>query len=213
MQASGFWLVLVAERREPFLPHRTPLYTFVGNVVFVAGSRKQRSRAEDYIAMVLSKLEIAELILHATALFSDDRDDRTLLDVQLHDVAYITGKGRETLAEMEDKFGVLMVFMQSVNIQSDDTDSDRLAIFVPLRGRTCAEIDIMSCVEKNNPGTFTTGLHDQTVTDDCFSTDRIAIDDKQTVGYIVGQNSASRIRLSRASGAHMQFVGHSAYRW
>eukprot|EP00931_Biecheleriopsis_adriatica_P038245 TRINITY_DN21928_c0_g2_i1.p1 TRINITY_DN21928_c0_g2~~TRINITY_DN21928_c0_g2_i1.p1 ORF type:complete len:589 (-),score=87.86 TRINITY_DN21928_c0_g2_i1:17-1606(-) len=180
----------------------------IGTYVFVSGTREQRLRAEDYMGIVLCKINPKDFVAHAVALFDEDRPDRSLMYIPDQDIAYITGKGRETLAEMEDKFGVIMVFAQSINLTCNMPNADRLAIFGPLRGRTCAEIEVLSCVEKNNPGTSTPGLGDTTIADDVFAVDCLVIEDKQNVAYITGQNSTTRSRLSRASGAHLQFVGN-----
>merc|ERR1712232_1229507 len=102
----------------------------------------------------------------------------------------------------EDEFGVVMAFQQ------DEPDPRMLAIFGSLRGRTCAKVEIMSSVENNDPGTFTTGCAAARSSAKDIAVDRIPFEDKRDVGCIIGKDGANLTRLSRASGAFVQFVGH-----
>jgi len=177
----------------------------VGEIVFLTGSKEQRDRAEDYIRLTMSMIR-SDLRDHVDDMFVKRRDDRTILEIPARDVAYILGKSRETMNFLEDEFNIVLAFHQ------DDhdlmTEPHRLAIFGSPRGRLCAQVEIMSSVENNDPGTFTTNCTALRSPLLDVAIDRIPYTDTRDVGCIIGKDGCNLTRLSRASGAFVQFVGH-----
>jgi hypothetical protein len=113
------------------------------------GNMKQRQMAKDYIGFVTQQRKgNVEIDLDA------GRDDMTVVRVPSECVAFVMGRGGQTLRMMEAEWGTLMFFAKGFGTANGEHDREMLMIFGPLRARRGAEMKVMSAVEHKIPNTF-----------------------------------------------------------
>eukprot|EP00756_Hemistasia_phaeocysticola_P017364 Hpha_TRINITY_DN15533_c3_g8::TRINITY_DN15533_c3_g8_i2::g.105254::m.105254 len=180
---------------------------YVGLWVHIAGDYKQRQRAHDYLDWTMAQLESPRISINC-----DRRNDVTLIKVPQDTVGYVTGARRATLLQMEQEWGVMMLFLNSARGKGrrDDPDAyEELAIFGPKRGRRGAELKVMSSVENKNPGWGTKGIKDHKDDSD-WGTDTFLLRDDE-LSYALGSQGYTRKKLQNASGCIVQYVGNVAF--
>mmetsp|Transcript_71435 Transcript_71435/g.231103 ORF Transcript_71435/g.231103 Transcript_71435/m.231103 type:complete len:571 (+) Transcript_71435:62-1774(+) len=174
---------------------------YVGNVVFMSGTKREREQAKDYLKWLLDRLE------GSMAIDTNRRDDVTVLEVPMDCVGYVTGRSRETLGLVEETFGTLMFFL---GYKTEGHETEKLAIFGPLRARIGAKLMVMSAVERKTKGYFTHDLVDEKTKTKGFDTDRLTLD-PEDMAYASGKEGSTRKKIAAASGAYLEFVGHMAF--
>eukprot|EP00756_Hemistasia_phaeocysticola_P017356 Hpha_TRINITY_DN15533_c3_g3::TRINITY_DN15533_c3_g3_i1::g.105241::m.105241 len=179
---------------------------YVGLWVHIAGTYDQRQRAHDYLDWTMAQLESPRISIK-----TDRRDDVTVVKVPQDTVGYVTGARRATLLQMEQEWGVMMLFLNSkTKGRRDDPDAyEELAIFGPKRGRRGAELKVMSSVENKNPGFGTRGVKDYKDDAD-WGTDTFVLRDDE-LSYALGSQGYTRKKLQTASGCIVQYVGNVAF--
>eukprot|EP01007_Sphenomonas_quadrangularis_P003732 NODE_79_length_2233_cov_113.865385_g58_i0.p2 GENE.NODE_79_length_2233_cov_113.865385_g58_i0~~NODE_79_length_2233_cov_113.865385_g58_i0.p2 ORF type:complete len:357 (+),score=74.73 NODE_79_length_2233_cov_113.865385_g58_i0:864-1934(+) len=117
---------------------------------------------------------------------------------------------RATLCQIEDEWGVLMMFLDSRRTDRRRTGTkERLAIFGSLRPRRGAELKIMSAVEQKCPGFFTKGVHEHQSSKD-WGTDTYPLDGTE-LSYALGAKGSTRRKLALASACIIEYVGQVAF--
>jgi len=160
-----------------------------------------RERAKEYLKWLLEQLD--------GPIWVDlrGRDDATVLEVPIDCVGYVTGKSRETMSMVEETCHAMMMFMKR---QSDDAQTEKLAIFGSLRARRSAELMVMSAVERKNPGHYTSNMTDKKCQTRGFDVDRLGMD-PEDMAYALGKEGSTRNKIALASGAVLQFVNTMAF--
>lgn len=174
---------------------------YIGNIVFLSGTKKQRDHAYEYLKMLLDQLE------GPISIDTKGRDDATVLEVPVDCVGYVTGRSRETLSTVEETTGTLTFFMEN---KDKDPEAERLVIFGAERARRGAELMIMSAVERKQAGHYTSKMRDKKTNTRGFDTDCLTMDG-QDMAYALGREGATRKKLGLASHAILQFVGTMAF--
>jgi len=88
---------------------------------------------------------------------------------------------------------------------------EKLVIFGPDHARKGAELKVMSSVETKSPGYFSKDLRENQDQwgDRGYGVDFIKMDD-QDIGYCLGKGGMTRIKIAKASGCHLQYIGQYA---
>ena len=181
-------------------------------VITIRGTEVQRQRAREYIGFVTQQrtgqVEVG---------VDSGRDDLTIVRVPSDCVAFVMGRGGQTLRMIEAEWGTLMFFAQgfgSANVE--ESDQEMLMIFGPLRARRGAELKVMSAVEHKVPGTFTNGeqlLFPERLRGDeppeGWDLDTILLDGSE-FSYALGSGGSTRKKLAAASGCILEYVGRLA---
>eukprot|EP00756_Hemistasia_phaeocysticola_P017361 Hpha_TRINITY_DN15533_c3_g7::TRINITY_DN15533_c3_g7_i1::g.105248::m.105248 len=180
---------------------------YVGLWVHIAGNYEQRQRGRDYLDWTMAQLESPRISINCSK-----RDDVSTVKVPQDTVGYVTGARRATLIQMEQEWGVMMLFLNSggKSARSGDPDAvEELAIFGPRRGRRGAELKVMSSIENKNPQWATKGLSDFK-DDKEWGTDTFVLRDDE-LSYALGSQGYTRRKLQNASGCIVQYVGNVAF--
>eukprot|EP01062_Namystynia_karyoxenos_P075347 TRINITY_DN725_c0_g1_i7.p1 TRINITY_DN725_c0_g1~~TRINITY_DN725_c0_g1_i7.p1 ORF type:complete len:581 (+),score=230.81 TRINITY_DN725_c0_g1_i7:111-1853(+) len=179
---------------------------YVGLWVHIAGNMEERQRGHDYLDWTMAQLESPRISINTKR-----RDDVTVLKVPQDTVGYVTGARRATLLQMEQEWGVMMLFINGGGKgRSRDPDSyEELAIFGPRRGRRGAELKVMSSIENKNPGWGTRDVKDFKDDRD-WGTDTFILRDDE-LSYALGSQGYTRKKLQASSGCIVQYVGNAAF--
>eukprot|EP00756_Hemistasia_phaeocysticola_P017359 Hpha_TRINITY_DN15533_c3_g6::TRINITY_DN15533_c3_g6_i1::g.105244::m.105244 len=177
---------------------------YVGNWVYILGSKRQRDYAAEYLEWTLQQLDTPVISIE-----TDSREDVTVLMVPPDCIAYVMGAKRQTLTAIEEEWGVMMLFLDN-KAEKSAQEPVRLAIFGPRRGRRGAELKVMSAVEGKNPGYFTKDVEESFKSSDDWGTDTFALRD-QELSYVLGSGGATRKKLATASNCILQIVGKIAF--
>jgi len=179
---------------------------YVGHTALFSGPRAERRRAKDYMKFLFGQLD-GPVYVDGW----EDRDDCCVVHVPSDCIGYITGARRAALGLVEDRWGTLMFFM------SKDGDkggrggwSEKLIIFGNQRARRGAELKCMHEIEKKVPGTFTRDLREKFSDNRGFDTDRLAIKEDE-LSYVIGKEAATQLKIEKAAGSILQFVGAFAF--
>jgi hypothetical protein len=184
---------------------------YIGNSAYFGGTKAERRRAKEYMKWLFLQLE-GPVFVEGW----EEREDCTVVEVPAECVGYITGARRATLSTIEDEWGVLMFFMNKSDDKGKGRNSDekgrseKLIIFGPERARRGAELKVMSGVETKAQGYFTKGIREKKSDSKGFDTDRIIFRDDE-LSYALGSQGSTRKKLELASGAILQYVGHTAF--
>lgn len=198
---------------------------YIGCTVAMSGNKKQRTRAREYMDWLFQQLD------GPVTVDWKNRVDCTAVDVPTDCVGYITGARRAALGNVEQEFGCLMFFMETrmkgrektreerredrVKAEKDReagiaNETEKLLIFGSMRSRKGAQLKIMSCVETKARGYFTRGVEDHTSKYKGFSTDTMYLKDED-ISYALGRGGSTRMKLAKASGCILQYVGNLVY--
>eukprot|EP01065_Artemidia_motanka_P049564 TRINITY_DN823_c0_g1_i1.p1 TRINITY_DN823_c0_g1~~TRINITY_DN823_c0_g1_i1.p1 ORF type:complete len:562 (+),score=192.82 TRINITY_DN823_c0_g1_i1:63-1748(+) len=181
---------------------------YVGLWVHIAGNLVQRQKARDYLDWTMAQLESPRISIK-----TEKRDDVTLVKVPQDTVGYVTGARRATLMQMEQEWGVMMLFLNSSQPSRgksrDPNATEELAIFGPRRGRRGAELKVLSSIENKNPGYSTKGLEDFRDDRD-WGTDTFVLHDDE-LSYALGSQGYTRKKLQNASHCIVQYIGNVAH--
>lgn len=77
---------------------------YIGNVVYMCGTREERDRASTYLTWLFQQLEGPVFVDYQS------RDDCTVVDVPRDTVGYVTGARRATLGRIEEEWGARPCF-------------------------------------------------------------------------------------------------------
>jgi predicted RNA-binding protein Jag len=179
------------------------------NEITIHGNERERALARDYIGFVMQqRTGSVEIDLDA------GRDDMTVIKVPEECVAFVMGRGGQTLRMMEAEWGTLMFFAKGFG--GGGSASEMLMIFGPLRARRGAEMKVMSAVEHKIPGTF---VRDGTLvmqarvrgdhSPDDWEVDTIMLEGDE-FSYALGAGGSTRKKLAAASGCILEYVGKLA---
>jgi len=136
--------------------------------------------------------------------------DLTLLDVPNNCKGFVTGRGGDTLRQIEHECATLMTFCKN-----EEDGKEPLAIFGSRRGRMTAQLKVMSIVEGKHIGWF---VPDEDVHPNIYVSDNdkelgggwdvsyMKLDDS-TLGYALGKGGDTRHKLQTASGCIIQYIG------
>lgn len=175
---------------------------YVGEVVFMSGTKLQREKAKEYLKWLLELLDVADG-QERPRIETSGRDDCTTVQIPTDCIGYITGRSREMLGTIEDTYGTLMFFV-------GEQDNQVLAIFGPARARKGSELMVMSQVERKNDGYYTQYIEDRKTNTVGFDTDNLTLDGED-LAYALGKDGVTKQKLAAASGAILQFVGTKAF--
>jgi len=178
-------------------------------ILEIRGSKLQRRRAKKYCEGVM-----AQRTGPVTVTEDYDDGDLTMLVVPQEAVGFVTGRAGNFLRTIEEEWGTLMFFCE-VGAGSRNRDYEKLAIFGGVRGRRGAELKVLSAVETKVPGYYAK-IKDEVVGRDRgkdetgnWGTDTLSFQDDE-LSYALGKQGGTRKKIERASGAVVQYVGHSA---
>mmetsp|Transcript_60734 Transcript_60734/g.153565 ORF Transcript_60734/g.153565 Transcript_60734/m.153565 type:complete len:698 (+) Transcript_60734:115-2208(+) len=176
----------------------------LGNIVIMSGTAQERSRAQEYVTMLLETLEGPVYVDSPEA-----RADVTIVHVPGPVVGFVTGVRRESLGRHEEEWGVLMVFLGHHGQRGcppPDSVVDLLIFGCDERSRKGAEINILCAIEFKSAGFCSAWLSEKTSDEEGFDEERRLMTQVQ-VSYVLGSKGAIRKQLAVASGAILQFVG------
>eukprot|EP00667_Euglena_gracilis_P006324 EG_transcript_6375 len=173
---------------------------YVGNVVYMCGTKRQRRTARDYLRWIMQRLE------GPVTPNLEGRDDVTIIAVPQDTVGYVTGAKRGTLSKIEDDWGVFMLSLGDKNDGRRETE--QLVIFGPCRARRGAELKILSTTEEKHPGSVTRKLKEG-ISREEWGTDVYLFKEGEK-SYALGKEGSARRNLSAASGCIIEYVGQYA---
>mmetsp|Transcript_22786 Transcript_22786/g.50163 ORF Transcript_22786/g.50163 Transcript_22786/m.50163 type:complete len:293 (+) Transcript_22786:589-1467(+) len=139
----------------------------------------------------------------------DRRKDVVIVEIPPGCVGWVTGSNRETLSAIEETTGTLMFFLGE-HYEARQNQGGKLAIFGSQRSRKWAELEVKFAVERKLAGHFSQYCEDVKTTTESFDTDCLTLD-LEDVAYAIGQRGSTRLKLAKASGAILQFVGNKAF--
>jgi hypothetical protein len=174
--------------------------------ISIKGTELQRKRAKDYIKYICDQ-RVGKVYVDLT----DYREDLTVVEVPDDCVAFVMGRGGNTLRTMEEEWGTLMFFALDTN-----TKEEKLMIFGKLRNRRGAELKVMSAVEHKLRKHFVDDgqLKLSTRLEGDQDSEGFGIDTKllgeNEFSYALGSKGSTRRKLAAASGAVIEYVGHLA---
>jgi len=172
----------------------------------ISGTKEAVERAKSYCEMVMAQ-RVGPVKLPDDM---DTRGDLTVLEVPSDCVGYVTGRKGMVLRNIEEEFGTIMFFAEVTTERGGRGRTEKLAIFGTERNRRGAELKVMSAVEQKSPGWFTEDLSDKYDSSDGFGTDIFHIKEED-YSYALGKEGSTRVKLGRAAGALMEYVGRFAY--
>ena len=179
------------------------------NTIELFGTDKQRQLAKDYIGYIM-KQRTGSVSID----IDSERDDMTVVRVPEDCVAFVMGRGGQTLRMMEGEWGTLMFFAKGM--ESDGGSSEMLMIFGPLRSRRGAEMKVMSAIEHKSPGTFIRdgklAMQSRIAGDfppEGWDVDQIPLHGDE-FSYALGSGGSTRRKLAAASGCILEYVGKMA---
>jgi len=185
---------------------------YVGNIVFMTGTRSQRSYAQEYIELLFQQRDAGR---HAMEFDTNDRQDCTAVQIPEEYAGYFIGGSRKFLSKLEDQWGALL-FFSSKRYRSNDIHyrnvQEMVILSVDLRGRRGAELTILATVDfldKKN-GHKTESAPEKESTEEGFDTDHLLVS-PSLVPRILGKDAATRIKVEQASGAFYQVISNVAW--
>lgn len=111
----------------------------------ITGTKSERKRARDYLTFVMQQ-RVGAVVIDT----NKPRDDLTILSVPEDCVAFVMGRGGQTLRTIEEEWATLMFFAKVAGAAT----SEKLMIFGDLRARRGAELKVMSAIEHKKPGYY-----------------------------------------------------------
>jgi len=174
-----------------------------GSSLVIQGTKKKVKVAKHLVKILLDQRE-GTVNLDP----KEHPDNLTLLDVPTSCKGFITGKGGNTLRQIERECATLMTFCKE-----EDNDNEPLAIFGTRRGRLTAQMKIMSIVEGKCENWFCKdGDHpevqilDVDATDGDWDVEYVKLE-RDMLGYALGKGGDTRIKLAVASACVIQYIG------
>merc|ERR1719160_1695396 len=169
----------------------------------IEGTDKRRERAEMYIKLVMAQRQ------GPVHLDSEDIEDLTIVKVPGEAVSFVTGKQGSFLRLMEEEFGALLFFLD-FNMSQHADQTERLAIFGPVRNRRGTELKVMAAIEMKCPGYYTTNVSDYEDPDDGFTTDMVMISEVD-YSFALGKQGSTRKNIVRTTGCLVEYIGSVAF--
>lgn len=180
-------------------------------ILEIRGTKVQRRRAKKYCEGVMAQRTGP---VNVTAEYDDD--DLTMLQVPQETVGFVTGRAGNFLRTIEEEWGTLMFFCEVGAKGSRSKDYEKLAIFGDIRARRGAELKVLSAIETKQPGYLAKIKHEVIDRDKgkdpegTWSTDIMEFQDDE-LSYALGKQGGTRKKLEKASGAIVQYVGHTCF--
>lgn len=177
-------------------------------ILELRGTKLQRRRAKKYAEGVMAQRT-------GPVRVTEDYDDGdlTMLHVPQETVGFVTGRAGNFLRTIEEEWRTLMFFCEVGSGRA--RDYEKLAIFGGVRARRGAELKVLSAVETKAPGYYER-IKEEVLNRDkgkdesgTWGTDSMVFQDDE-LSYALGKQGATRKKLERASGAVVQYVGHTA---
>eukprot|EP00929_Paragymnodinium_shiwhaense_P019752 TRINITY_DN13364_c0_g4_i2.p1 TRINITY_DN13364_c0_g4~~TRINITY_DN13364_c0_g4_i2.p1 ORF type:complete len:889 (-),score=76.90 TRINITY_DN13364_c0_g4_i2:66-2732(-) len=141
--------------------------------------------------------------------------DCTTLKVPKRTTKMVLGKAGDHLHSIEDEASTIMFFGR-VNGDAPDPQTNTLIIFGHRKGRRLSQLLVMGLVESIIPGTYTDAWYkhrevfdekSEVEEDDDWGTTVLEFDNDIDLGYVIGKNAATRMKLMRTSGCVICRVG------
>lgn len=174
-------------------------------VVRVYGRPENRRRAVKYIRLLKGQ-RVKRVDVD---LAQDDDGDLTVVDVPREAIGFVTGQQGKNLRNIEAEWNTLMFFLQGQDgTWGSEGSEGKLAVFGDLRGRTGAQLHVMSCIEQKLHSRVTEGIR-ETVCADEWGTD--VVDIRDDFKYALGHKGTTRKKLARAAGCILQYIGTYAF--
>jgi len=182
----------------------------VGCKLVVTGTELSIDRAKKYVNILLDQRRGDVIVT------TGEKEDLTLLDIPNDCKGFVTGRGGDTLRQIERECATLMTFCKTDG--RDDREREPLAIFGTRRARLMAKLKIMSVVEGKHRGWFCQGKDppevdisriDEDEGDDGWGVSYKELD-PDILGYALGKRGDTRIKLEVASGCIIQYIGRWA---
>jgi len=178
-----------------------------GTNLVIRGDKASIERAKRYIQILLDQRD-GEVIFDTSL---EGGEDVTYLDIPNDCKGFVTGRGGETLRQIERECATLMTFCK---VQ----DYERLAIFGTPRGRLTAMLKVMSVVEGKHAGFYIKNggtpevnipQSDVDKMGDGWGVDFMELD-QDILGYALGKRGDTRMKLEIASDCIIQYIGNWA---
>jgi hypothetical protein len=169
----------------------------------IEGTDKRRERAEMYIKLVMAQRQ------GPVHLDSEDIEDLTIVKVPGEAVSFVTGKQGSFLRLMEEEFGALLFFLD-FNMSQHADQTERLAIFGPVRNRRGTELKVMAAIEMKCPGYYTTNVTDYEDPDEGFTTDMVMISEVD-YSFALGRQGSTRKNIVRTTNCLVEYIGSVAF--
>jgi rRNA processing protein Krr1/Pno1 len=180
---------------------------YIGNHAVFCGTPSEIRRAIFYFRLVG-----AHIMNHKQFenLHLEGRSDCAVVEIAKEAIGYVTGESRQTLSVIEDTYGTLLFFCHA----SDNTEKENLVIFGPRKARHGTILKVMSSVEawfarKNTPNYFSSTWDQSRCEGEGFGIEYIRLTEDD-LRYAVGKGGSTRKKISRASGAALEYVGSFA---
>lgn len=179
-----------------------------GSNLVIKGDETSIARAKRYIQILLDQRN-GDVVFDTEA----EEDDVTYLDIPNDCKGFVTGRGGDTLRQIERECATLMTFCKT-----KQDSGEPLAIFGTPRGRLIAMLKVMSVVEGKHEGYYVkNGEHpkvriskeDIEQMGDGWGVDFMKLDN-DILGYALGRRGDTRMKLEVASDCIIQYIGNWA---